>query len=262
MERGRGDPLLFIHGSLGDYRSWGAQLPPFGERYRAVAYSRRAHWPGGQASQPASCTIARHVSDLAAVIEALGLAPAHLVGSSYGALTALAFAVERPGSVRSLVLGQRPLLPWLAWRPGGQALLDAFVTTDFAPAGRAFARGDAEAGVRRFLDGVLGAGAFDRLPPEARAAMVANAAEMRAETTTPPGQYFPALSDEEVSHLRMPTLLVEGELSPAMFGRITDELARALPDAERVTIAGASHGMNAQDPPAYNAAVLAFLAGH
>ncbi|MBX6342268.1 MAG: alpha/beta hydrolase [Thermomicrobiaceae bacterium] len=262
MEQGRGDPVLFVHGSLNDYRIWGPQLAPFAERYRAIAYSRRYHWPNARPGDEVTYPIAEQVADLGALIESLGLAPVHLIGSSYGALTALALAVERPAVIRSLVLGEPPLLPWLTRLPGGQAVVEAFMATAFEPARQAFARGEAETGVRLFLDGGVGPGTFDQMPPEIRQALLDNAAEMRAETATPPEQYFPALSPEDVGRLRAPTLLVQGEVSPPMFGLITDELARALPKAERVTIPAASHAMHVQDPRSYNAAVLAFLAAH
>ena len=262
VEQGRGAPVIFVHGSLGDYRSWDAQLAPFAERYRAVPYSRRYHWPNAQPGDGVAYAAAQHAADLGALIESLGLAPAHVVGSSYGAITALTCAVERPAVVRSLVLGEPPLLPWLARLPEGAPLIEAFLATAFGPAGQALAWGEAEAGVRLFVDGVLGSGAFDRLPPPARGVMLANAAALRAETVTPPEHYFPALSPEDVGRLRMPTLLLQGEVSPPIFAPIVGELARALPAAERATIPAASHMMQAQNPPAYNATVLAFLARH
>ena len=89
-----------------------------------------------------------------------------------------------------------------------------------------------------------------------------NADVERLETATPPERYFPALAAEDVARLPMPILLIQGERSPRMFGLITEELARALPTAERVAIPDASHGMHGQNPEAYNAAVLAFLARH
>ncbi len=259
VELGHGDPVVFVHGSLGDYRTWGGQVPAFSERYRVVAYSRRYHWPNAQPSDGVAYAIAQHASDLGALIEALDLAPAHVVGSSYGAMTALTCAVMRPAVIRSLVLGEPPLLPWLAQRPDAWALVQTFISTAFEPAGQAFARGEAEGGIRLFLDVVLGVGAYDRLPPAVGAAMLDNAAAMRAETTTPPERYFPGLSTDDVGGLRTPTLLVQGEVSPPMFGLITDALARCLPHAERVTIPAASHSMHGQNPAAYNAAVLAFL---
>ncbi len=262
IEQGRGEPVIFVHGSLGDYRSWGAQLAPFCEQHRVISYSRRYHWPNAQPNDDVTYQVAQHVADLGALIEARGLAPAHVVGSSYGALTALSFTVERPDLVRSLVLGEPPLLPWLARRSDGSTLVETFISNAFRPAGQAFLRGEAEAGVRLFLNGVFGAGSFDRLPPLARDAMLDNAPAMRAETTTPPEQYFPDLPSEDVRRLQTPTLLVQGEMSPAMFGLITDELARALPTAERATIPATSHGMHTQNPTGYNAVVLAFLTTH
>lgn len=182
VEHGQGEPVVFVHGSVNDYRAWGAQMAPFGERYRVVAFSRRYHWPNARPDDGIAYAVAEHVADRAALIESLGLAPAHIVGSSYGALTALTLAVERPDLVRSLVLGEPPPLPWLARLPDGLALLDAFMTNAFAPVRETFARGEAEAGVRTFTDGVLGAGAFDNLQPGARATMMDNAAAEHVET--------------------------------------------------------------------------------
>ena len=262
VELGRGIPVVFVHGSLGDYRSWGVQIARFGERHRALAYSRRFHWPNAEPEAGAVYSIAQHTADLVALVEVLELAPVHLVGSSYGALTALTATVKRPDLIRSLVLGEPPLLPWLTRLPEGAPLREAFITTAMGPAGKAFARGDVEAGIHLFLDGVLGAGAFDHLPPEARMSMFDNAPAMRAETSTSPETYFPDLSAENVGRLHAPTLLLQGELSPPMFGIVTDELARALPRAERATIASASHVMHARNPADYNQVVLKFLADH
>ncbi|HET8523263.1 MAG TPA: alpha/beta hydrolase [Thermomicrobiales bacterium] len=260
VERGEGVPVVFVHGSVNDFRSWRRQIDTFSERYRAVAYSRRYHWPNQPPAAGDVFSIAQHVADLADVIINLGLAPAHIVGSSYGAMTALTLAIEEPALLRSLVLGEPPLLPWLPGLAGGQALLDTFLSSAFHPAGEAFARGETREGVRTFIDGVIGAGAFDRMGPPAQASMLDNAEVERLETVTPSDQYFPALTPADVAPLQVPVLLLKGEKSPPMFGLITDELARVLPTAERITIPGASHGMHAQNPAAYNDAVFAFLA--
>jgi pimeloyl-ACP methyl ester carboxylesterase len=260
VEQGQGEPIVLVHGSLNDYRSWRGQLEPFSVDHRVVAYSRRFHWPNARPAAGDVVSASQNAADLAALIERLGLAPAHVVGSSYGAMTALTLAVARPELVRALVLGEPPLLPWLARAPEGAALFDAFMADAFGPAGEAFARGDDEAGIRRFIDGVIGPGAFDRLPEPARAMMRDNAAAERAETVSPPDRYFPDLSTDDVAGLAMPVLLLEGERSPRMFHLITDELARAAAHAERVVIPAASHGMHGQNPVAYNQAVLDFIA--
>jgi len=41
VERGTGEPVVFVHGSASDYRTWHSQLDELGQRYRTIAYSRR-----------------------------------------------------------------------------------------------------------------------------------------------------------------------------------------------------------------------------
>jgi pimeloyl-ACP methyl ester carboxylesterase len=170
--------------------------------------------------------------------------------------------VTRPGDARSLVLGEPPLLPWLDRAPGGGKLRDAFMAEGWGSAGEASRRGDTEAMVRCFIDGVIGPGTFERLPPPARESMLANAPEMATELRTPPGAYFPSLTCEDVGRVDVPVLLLDGETSPRMFRLVQDALQACLPNVERATIPNASHGMHNGNPEAYNAAVLDFLARH
>ena len=64
---------------------------------------------------------------------------------------------------------------------------------------------------------------------------------------------------EAAQAIRAATLLVLGGLNPPMFGQINEALAAAIPNAQRVTIPGATHVMNVIKPAAYNEAVLSFL---
>ncbi len=173
-------------------------------------------------------------------------------------MTALTLAVARPELVRTLVLGEPPLFHWLPALPEGGVLLDEFMANAFGPARQAFERGEPETGVRTFINGVIGPGAFDRMPAATREMMLDNATTMRAETTSPLEVYFPRFTPDDVRGLPIPVLLVEGAISPRIFGMVTDELGRVLPEAERVTISAASHGMHGQNPAEYNEAVLAF----
>lgn len=59
--------------------------------------------------------------------------------------------------------------------------------------------------------------------------------------------------------MRVPTLLVGGELTQTAFTDVLDGLARAMPDARRVTIPGVGHTMSRDNPQAFNAALLGFL---
>jgi pimeloyl-ACP methyl ester carboxylesterase len=262
VEQGQGTPVVFVHGSPNDFRSWGFQLPSFAPHYRAIAYSRRAHWPNAANSGDALYAATRHADDLAALIDALGLGSAHLVGASYGALVALLVASKRPELVRTLVVGEPPLLPWLVDLADGPALLAAFTQSVWEPVRQAFARGEAEAAVRLFLDGAVGAGAFDRLPQAARTMMLDNAPALRMEVETPADHYFLAFATEDARGITTPTLLLDGEHSPTVFQRITDQLAIGLLRAERVTIPATSHALHVGNPQVYNETVLRFLAMH
>ena len=114
--------------------------------------------------------------------------------------------------------------------------------------------------MRIFIDGVIGEGAFDQCPAPVQAEMMDNAAEMVVELETPPDMVFSTLSREDVRTVSMPTLLLIGELSPPVFRDVIGELARSLPQAERVMISGASHDLG--DPGTFTEPVLGFLAKH
>jgi non-heme chloroperoxidase len=83
-------PVIFIHGGLDDYRCWQFQIDSFSTKYRTLSYSRRFaytnRWIGNVAQDN---TIEDNAKDLAELIRKLDLAPAHLVGASYGAFITL-----------------------------------------------------------------------------------------------------------------------------------------------------------------------------
>jgi pimeloyl-ACP methyl ester carboxylesterase len=117
-----------------------------------VAYSRRYNYPNNHAEIPPDHSAIVEARDLAALLDALKLESVHVVGYSYGALTALFFAKEHPERVRSLTLAEPPILGWLSEIPGGQTELDKFMDTMLRPAGEAFRRDDPEAALRIACD--------------------------------------------------------------------------------------------------------------
>lgn len=259
LEAGHGAPLVFVHGSLEDLRIWRRQVEQFSATYHVVAYSRRYHHPNaapGVGDPPYTAGI--HAADLAGLIEALDLAPAHLVCSSFGGCVALLLAAQRPELVRSLVLAEPPLMPWLPLIPGGAPLAAAFLAGAWEPARRAFLQGDLEQGIRSFHAAVVGRGAFDRLSPAGQRMILDNAAEMRAETLA--SDYFPTFTPADAARIDRPVLLLNGERSPRLFHLINGDLARCLPRAAQAVIPHASHVIHAGNPAAYHAAVRGFLA--
>jgi non-heme chloroperoxidase len=260
VEQGRGDPILVVHGTVGDVRSWTERLVPLAEHCRVITYSRRGHYPNARPTDYARCLPTVHADDLAALIEALGLGAPHLFGHSYGALVSLVLASQRPELVRTLILGEPPLLSLLDATSEGRAVIAAIMADEREPARLAFADGDLEGGVRVFLDSVIGEGTFAQLPQAERDRVMDNATALRAELETPPETFFSTLSCQDLWRVDVPALLLSGELSPPVFHHVIHELARCLPRVERAVIPGTSHDL--WNPPVFTGTILGFLARH
>ncbi len=272
-EEGTGEPVVFVHGGLSDLRTWEQQIPVIGASYRAIAYSRRYARPNEDIAPGVDDQMLPHVEDLAAFLQAIDAAPAHLVGNSWGAFICLLAAVHHPQLVRSLVLEEPPVLPlFVSWPPRPSEVFRLFLgrpRTAMAifkfgaivagPTEKAFRRGEDERAMRTFVRGVLGKGKFEQIPEVRRQQMRENLPAAKAEFL---GAGFPALRDDEVCSVSAPTLLVTGEYSPAFLLRLTDRLQELLPHAERVAIKGASHLMHEQNAFGLNEAILGFLARH
>jgi non-heme chloroperoxidase len=260
IELGQGTPVVLVHGTLEDYRTWDGQLDAFSKGYRLISYSRRYHYPNEWPKDSTDFSVTIHARDLAALIKALNLPPVHLIGHSYGAFIAFLVARDHPEVIRSLTLGEPPIMPLLKTTPEGNALLTTAIATSIASS-EAFKQGNDEEGVRRFVNGVLGEDSYEKLPPPVLKRLMDNVQELKGERTSSRNLY-PPTTCEDVQKVKAPTLLLDGELSPKVFHRINDILERCLPSVERATIPAASHQMEVDNPQAFNEAVLAFIAKH
>lgn len=266
-ERGRGEPVVFVHGSASDYRTWRGQIDEFSKDFRVIAYSRRYHWPNAAIPDGADYSMMEHVDDLEALIRWLDIAPVHLVGHSYGAFVCLLLAIRAQDLISDLVLAEPPaitlfvsnkpkpseILRLLVTRPRTAAAIIKFGARGVAPATAAVNRGDMEKTIEIFGKATLGAAAFDHLS-ESRLEQV-RANMIKAELT---GSGYPPLDDDKLRELQAPILLINAQNSPAMFHRLADRLEELLPDCKRVWISEASHIMHEDNPVDYNAAVRAF----
>ncbi len=257
IERGKGNALVFLHGGgATDFRTWDSQVDFFSERYRCVAYSLRYHFPNAWTGDGSDYSTRNHADDLFRLIEALELAPAHIVASSYGGDIALTMTHQRPHLVRALVLGEPPLMKW---RPGSvdgpDRSADEF-DNSWEASSQSVQKGELEKGVRLFASRIMGADDYDRLPDATRMRMLENARIL----TLPDPSLSTDFSFEDAAEIQVPTLLLTGELSPKHFLSVSNELARRLPRVERATIPSFSHYLHGMTPGIYNQVVLSFLA--
>src|ERR1700751_3044043 len=103
-DSGAGRPILFIHEFSGDYRAWETQVRYFARRYSCIAYNARGYPPSDVPQDGAAYSQHRARDDIRAVLDALGLAQAHVVGVSMGGFATLHFGLGYPERALSLVV--------------------------------------------------------------------------------------------------------------------------------------------------------------
>lgn len=101
-ETGTGHPLVFVSGLSGTARSWQPQIAPFSERYRVIAYDQRG--TGASDTLQRRFSVDEMAAEVVALLDALGVERAHLVGQSTGGAISQTIAIEYPERVASLVI--------------------------------------------------------------------------------------------------------------------------------------------------------------
>lgn len=260
VDVGEGTPVVFVHGALGDYRTWDGQIQAFSEQYRAIAYSRRYHYPNDYPQDTAVFPRPDDVADLRGFIDALGIQPVHLVGHSRGGAIALEFARDYPDYLISMTLGEPGARNVLAMATEGEAALRAFAEDVSNPAFAELQAGNDEEAVRIFVNGVQGdPNGFANLPQEFREGLLKNVHTMRSSRLTDEPRPRSRLTCEEARQIRIPTLLIHGERSPAQFVLTNEMLEECMPNAERKVLSASSHSLEMENPAGFNDMVLAFL---
>jgi len=103
-ETGTGGPIVFVHEFADDYRGYEGQLRYFARRYRCIAYNARGYPPSDVPDDPARYSQDRARDDIRAVLDALAIAKAHIVGISMGGFATLHFGLAYPERALSLVV--------------------------------------------------------------------------------------------------------------------------------------------------------------
>ena len=262
IDIGKGDPVVFVHGTLDDYRVWQMEFDTFAKKHRVIAYSRRYAFPNKQViNDSADYSPTIHANDLSEFIKKLNLGPVHLVGHSYGAYTALLTTMNHPELVRSLTLGEPPVMPLLQNVPGGDTIANNFIARSIKPAADAFRSGNNEKAIAVFIGGVVGdTSFFSKIPPEGQSMMMTNILELRGAALSK--NPFPPISCDDLKKINTPVLLVSGENTALLFHAITEELNKCLPNKEKAIVPGATHGLETENPYDFNKIVLAFIDKH
>ena len=258
LDVGQGEPVVFVHGGLGDYRTWEGQMDTFSTNYRVIAYSRRHAYPNKQVYvDTADYSVKPHAQDLAELIKTLNLGPVHLVGHSWGAFTSLKATIDHPELIKTLVLGEPPAHSLISNTKVGDSLINYIIENAFIPSDKAFKNNDDVQGITAFIGGVMGDSLiYSKVPDEVKVRWLQNTTEMRgcvkpeAIITIPP---------EDVRGIKIPVLVMKGDKSPLYFGKIADTIYSLLPNAQLYTLSNSSHGLQGNNPKDFNKTVLNFI---
>jgi pimeloyl-ACP methyl ester carboxylesterase len=219
-----GDPLVLVHAGVADARMWEPVLPALTRAHRVVRYDMRGF--GATRSMPGPFS---DVGDLRALLDALGIARAHVVGASAGGLHALELAATAPERVASLVL------------------LDAALPDiEPSPRLRAFAQAEEAAVALGHIDKAVEVNVrmwTEHSTPEVQA-LVADmqriAYELQLREGAEPDELDPPVSDR-LAEIAAPAAIAHGDGDVVDFVDVAQRLHAELPAASLHVIEGAGH---------------------
>jgi pimeloyl-ACP methyl ester carboxylesterase len=223
---GEGQPVILLHGGLGNSGNWGHQVPALVEAgYRAVIIDSRGHGRSTRDQRPYRYELM--ASDVLAVMDRLDIGKAAVVGWSDGACTGLILARTQPVRIAGVLFFA--------------CNMDPSGTKEFVPTpviDRCFSRH------------VKDYAALSATPDQFDAFVEAVGLMQRTE---------PNYSAADLAEIDVPVAIVHSEHDEFIKREHAGYLARNIPGAELILLSGVSHFAPLQRPAQFNGAMLAFL---
>lgn len=254
-EAGTGTPIVFVHEFAGDHRSWELQLRFFSRRYRCIAYNARGYPPSDVPADAARYSQDRARDDIRAVLDALKLEKAHVVGLSMGGFATLHFGMHYADRALSIVVagcgygaepGKRQ-----QFQAESEQTAKNLQEKGMAEVAPVYAMGPTR--VQYLNKDPRGFAEFARQLAE-------HSTTGSALTLLGVQRMRPSLYDLQATLAKMtlPTLVVTGDedwpcLEPGLY------LKRVIPSAALVVIPNSGHVINLEEPALFNQAVADFF---
>jgi esterase len=241
-EQGSGQPILCIHGAASSASVWSGAFESLARHGRVIAYDRRGCTRSERPRPYDTTTVEEQTEDAAALLRALGVESAVVIGRSYGGGVALDLALRHPDLVRAVVSLE-------AIPRGLDREVDDYLDRLIAQVIEVAERSGPGAAAEALCRTVLGDDVWDGLPGEWRQIFIDNGQAAVAECRG--GEL--EIEHHQLAGIARPILLVTGEDSPPAFRRVARLMAEGIPGARLATVAG-GHLISPTDP-----SVLAFL---
>ncbi|SRR5579883_92767 len=245
-EEGQGPPVLLIMGLGAASALWWRTRPVLAAQYRTIAFDNRG--VGRSDVPPGPYSIPAMSSDAAAVLDAAGVARAHVFGISMGGMIAQEFALQYPGRILSLILG-------CTSAGGPNAVRAEAAATETLKARGAMTPEQAEQAFIPFL--------YDDSTPRER--IEEDLAKRRA--WYPPVEGYTAQlqgifgwqADDRLPQIAVPTLVIHGRNDRLVPPGNGERIASRIPGAQLVLLPSANHMFTTDQPEAAHSAILRFL---
>ncbi len=257
-EAGSGTPVVFVHEYAGDHRTWEPQMRFFSRSHRCVTYSQRGYPPSDVPADPDAYSQEIARDDVLALMDALKIEKAHVVGHSMGAATALHVGIRYPDRCLSVT----------AAGCGYGSSPDPKVVEEMRAAsretGRMFETEDFAGATARYADGATRQTHKNKDPrgfAEFAAMLAEHSAQGHALTMLNLQAKRPTLWEMEADlrKFSVPLLIVVGDeddwcLDPSVF------LKRIVPTAGLLVVPRSGHTITSEEPAAFNAALADLFA--
>jgi pimeloyl-ACP methyl ester carboxylesterase len=257
-EAGSGSAVVFVHEYAGDYRSWEAQMRYFSRAHRCVSYSQRGYPPSDVPEQAARYgqDIAR--DDVLALMDALGIDKAHVVGHSMGAYTALHVGMQAPVRCLSVVAAG------CGWGSTPDANKREEMKTLAAETGKMFAEEGIKSASAKYADAPMRQALKNKDPrgyAELAAMLAEHSALGHAQTMFNLQLKRPTLWEMEAGLKKfvVPLLVIVGDEDDLCIdGSVF--LKRTAPTAGLLIVPRTGHNIPTEEPAAFNAALADLFA--
>ena len=217
--RGEGPPLLLIMGATGDGAHFDAVGDLLADEFTVVAYDRRGN---GRSPRPPgweSTSAEEQADDAAALLEALGLTPSFVFGTSLGGVFALCLLTRHPAAVRGAILHEPAVWPLFDDPDQVRSTVAALVSAGIESQGAA-------GGIERFYRFVAGDANWSRLDPDLRGRILASA-DTYLEVER--GRFDSFLPDDQtLAGIEVPVQVLVSDGSQPFFEQAAGRLAARL----------------------------------
>jgi pimeloyl-ACP methyl ester carboxylesterase len=257
-EAGHGTPVIFVHEYAGDYRTWEMQMRFFSRAHRCITYSQRGYPPSDVPTDGArySQDIAR--DDVLALMDALKIDKAHVVGHSMGAYTALHVGINAPARCISVIAAG------CGWGSTPDVKKREEMKAFAAEIGKMFAEEGIASAAAKYADAPMRQAQKNKDPrghAEFARMLAEHSAEGHAHTMFNLQLRRPTLWEMEAAlkKFSVPLLIIVGdEDEPCIDGSVF--LKRTVPGAGLLVMPRSGHNIPTEEPAAFNAALAELFA--